>query len=233
MTTVRNTTEFYLHESEKYGFTHPFNQWEFLSCDTYTCPNCESSDRDRLMWMYVMDLIQSRYRGQKIRVIEFAPTVTLSPRFRADDRISYRSCDLFVDGVDDQLDLMNLSTYEDQSVDIWICSHVLEHVDDDTKALGELRRILNLRGVGIVLVPVSLITEGVIEDRSAVTEAERWSKFGQGDHLRLYSKAGLLSRITDAGFEVEEVGKDYFGRKLLRQVGVVDSARLYVVRRNS
>ena len=52
----------------------------------------------------------------------------------------------------------------DESVDVVICNHILEHVADDRKAMCELHRILRRGGWGVVLVPQDLNREKTFED---------------------------------------------------------------------
>jgi len=121
-----------------------------------------------------------------------------------------------------------MACYEDGRFGAFICSHVLEHVADDLAAVRELWRVLEPGGWGIVMVPVHLKSEE-IDERPTSTEAERWQLFGQGDHVRLYSKSGLVSRLEAAGFRVLQLGREYFGQERMRRFGLAASSVLYVV----
>lgn len=44
--------------------------------------------------------------------------------------------------------------YSDQSFDVIYCSHVLEHIHDDMKAMAEFFRVLRNGGWAILLVPI-------------------------------------------------------------------------------
>lgn len=101
--------------------------------------------------------------------------------------LDYWSSDLLADNVDVKADLVELP-YGDSSVDIFLCSHVLEHVEDDRRAIAELYRILKPGGWGIAIVPILLTLSDVYEDASIISEADRWRHFAQGDHFRLYLK---------------------------------------------
>ena len=111
----------------------------------------------------------------------------------------------------------------------YYCSHVLEHVPDDKKALCELYRILKPQGLGILMVPIILDLAEIDEEPTVIDETERWRRFGQNDHVRLYSKNGFIKRVKDAGFLIHQYGKDYFGEKLFEQNGITNQSILYVV----
>jgi SAM-dependent methyltransferase len=135
-----------------------------------------------------------------------------------------------MDGVDDIVDITDMSDYADGSFDLFICSHVLEHVSDDRRALTELHRILAPGGVGIVMVPVA--PEGAFDEDPLVTdERERWRRFAQGDHVRLYDKSTLQTRIRDSGFELEALDSRAFGPTDFGKYGIAPGSVLYTVRR--
>ena len=89
----------------------------------------------------------------------------------------------------------------DNSFDMVLCYHVLEHIPDDRKAMSELYRVLKPEGICYIQTPFN---DGEIyEDKSIITPEGRLEHFGQDDHLRIYSATGLKSRLEQVGFEVE------------------------------
>ncbi|MBK6634354.1 MAG: class I SAM-dependent methyltransferase [Chitinophagaceae bacterium] len=84
-----------------------------------------------------------------------------------------------MEGVDDKLDLQDLHLYKDHSFDVFVCSHILEHVDDDIKAMKELYRILKPGGWGIAMVPIIESVTETHEDPSIKEENLRLKYFGQ------------------------------------------------------
>jgi ubiquinone/menaquinone biosynthesis C-methylase UbiE len=134
-----------------------------------------------------------------------------------------------MDGIDDRVDVTDMCTYADNQFDFFICSHVLEHVMDDRKALGELYRVLKPMGQGILMVPIVLGIEEIDEDPSITDDAERWRRFGQHDHVRLYSKHGFIDRVSEAGFRIHQHGWEYFGKEVFTRNGVASQSILYVV----
>ena len=92
----------------------------------------------------------------------------------------------------------------DNSVDVVLCNHILEHVADDRKALRELHRILKPGGWGILLSPVDRDYEQTYEDDSIVDPDERTRIFGQYDHRRIYGQ-DYVDRLRGAGFEAADI----------------------------
>jgi ubiquinone/menaquinone biosynthesis C-methylase UbiE len=132
-------------------------------------------------------------------------------------------------GVDDKIDLTNMDIYEDNSYDIFICSHVLEHVPDDRKAMSELHRVLKPGGWGIAMVPVLSSVKEIDEDPSIMEPSERWRRFGQDDHVRVYSKDGFKKRLKDSGFKVKEYSKNDFSDGDFENNGISARSILYIV----
>ena len=133
-----------------------------------------------------------------------------------------------MDGVDDVVDITDMPMYSDGSFDFFICSHVLEHVSDDGTALKELHRILAPGGRGIVMTPVA--PEGSFDEDPAVTdEAERRRRFAQGDHVRLYDRSTLCSRIRKSGFEVSALDSSIFGDETFSRHAIALGSVLYIV----
>src|SRR5688572_7737329 len=89
----------------------------------------------------------------------------------------------------------------DESWDVVVANHVLEHVDD-RKALAEIRRVLTPGGFAIFSFPLALGFEQTYENPAITSRAERELHFGQWDHVRYYG-ADAADRIAAAGFEVE------------------------------
>ena len=98
-------------------------------------------------------------------------------------------------------DLTNMP-FEADTFDLVICSHVLEHVPDDAKAMREIVRILKPGGCAMLLVPLATDGLGTEEDSSINDPQEQERRFGLWDHVRLYGREDFLARLTEAGFEV-------------------------------
>lgn len=146
------------------------------------------------------------------------------------NRIGFTTADLY--NVDAQLKLdIQKTGLPDDSYDVVICNHVLEHVDDVMTALLEMKRIIRPGGFFICSFPVDPDIDLVDEDKSVTSEEERLHRFGQSDHVRLF---GIHADrfMTDAGFDVSFIeGRDYPDEILpVTAPGKYDINRLYLCR---
>jgi SAM-dependent methyltransferase len=82
---------------------------------------------------------------------------------------------------------------------------VLEHVDDDLKAMSEILRVLKPAGWAILQVPFfPPLPEATEQDITVTDPAERERRFGQDDHVRKYG-LDYADRIRSQGFDVNEI----------------------------
>jgi O-antigen biosynthesis protein len=221
--------DMYEEEARKHGFPLPISGAETLNRAAYSCTRCGASDRDRLCALFLRENRTSE-TNPRPRLVHFAPARALDQCVR---RLGYevRTTDLFMDGVDDRLNIEHLDAYPEGSFDGLICSHVLEHVPNDRQAMRELFRILRPGGWGIVLVPLNLSVEKTDEDPSVTDVHERWRRFGQDDHIRLYARRDFIARLKEPGFVVEELGIAHFGEHAFRINAIAPGSILYVARK--
>lgn len=222
----------YLRNMREHGYVYLVSSIETLNLPAYTCPACDASDRERLYALHFGQVLPSLDQGRRYRLVEFAPAPGrgLQKKFQAFPFLEYRSADLVLQTVDDRLDITDMRAYADRSVDFFLCSHVLEHVPDDRKAMRELHRILKPGGFGIIMVPLVHGVEETHEDPAIDTQALRWKYYGLADHVRQYGKRDFLDRLGAAGFRVDQLGIDHFGKESFHRFGIADDSVLYVVR---
>ena len=135
-------------------------------------------------------------------MLHFAPEPGVEEHLRRRvDR--YASADLDPGSGDLTIDITAIEL-PDASFDAIICSHVLEHVPDDERAMRELQRVLTPGGWAIVMVPIDHGRETTLEDPSTTDPDDRRELFWQEDHVRLYA-LDIVDRLTRAGFHVEHV----------------------------
>jgi len=118
------------------------------------------------------------------------------------NNLDYTTADLVSPLADVKIDVQAMP-FENDSFDIVICNHVLEHVEDDIKAMKEIYRILRKGGFAIMQVPFSSSMERTHEDSSITDPRERERQFRQKDHLRLYGK-DYTERVKKAGFVIRD-----------------------------
>ena len=122
------------------------------------CPRCGSKERHRLQYLILRELA-ARDGVRRDRVLHCAPEPFIARELKKQYR-HYESADLYAAGVDHKVDLRDLP-FEDTQYDLVFASHVLEHIDDDLAALGEIRRVL--RPGGLAVLPVPIIGDETVE----------------------------------------------------------------------
>jgi predicted SAM-dependent methyltransferase len=118
-------------------------------------------------------------------------------------------------------------SFKENSFDVIICNHVLEHTQDDRKAMHELYRILNPKGWAILQVPISNLLETTYEDLAIKKPEEKEKKFGQRDHVRIYGK-DYKYRLEDVGFKVDVFNfANEFDKNLAYKFGISINENIY------
>lgn len=94
-------------------------------------------------------------------------------------------------GVGERLEVCQgdlLSLAEEGAYDLIIALEVLEHIDDDRRALATIRELLKPKGHFLISVPAHM-------SKWAITDV--W-----GGHVRRYERAELREKLEAAGFEI-------------------------------
>lgn len=109
----------------------------------------------------------------------------------------YETADLRMRDVDHTVDLTDLP-FADGTYDVVFASHVLEHIADDHRALGEIRRVL--RPGGLAVLPVPLVAEHTVEyPEPNPNEAYHVRAPGYADYYERYH--AVFSRVDLFGSE--------------------------------
>lgn len=164
-------------------------------------PSTFSLERHRLLWLYLKK--ETNFFTTPKKVLHIAPEQCFLKLFRKQDNLEYITSDLHSPIADVKADICDLP-FEENTFDVVFCNHVLEHIEDDKKAMSELHRVLKPKGMGIFQIPGDLNIEKTYEDFSITSPKKRTKHFGQYDHVRVYGK-DYYDRLRKAGFEVNEV----------------------------
>ena len=162
-------------------------------------PGTLSLERHRQMWLYLQN--ETHFFTEKLKVLHIAPEQEFLRKFKKMKNLDYTSADLFSPIVDVKADILDLP-FPDETFDVVICNHVLEHIVDDQKAMSELFRVMKKQSWGIVQVPMKNSLQKTYEDFSITDPKERQKHFGQYDHVRWYGM-DYFDRLKNAGFEVD------------------------------
>ena len=107
--------------------------------------------------------------------------------------------------VDVQMDIQNMNLVGDESFDAFFALHVLNHVENDRKALSEIHRVLTPGGIAVLTVPYregesTSIYENVTEHYGS----EALAKYGVGSYRRygLQDVLKLFGELFDVQVEV-------------------------------
>jgi len=175
------------------------------------CPVCHGCDRTRMMMLYLeREAGVGRVDGGgPKRVLHVAPDYGLYLWLRRQKGVAYTGTDIDATRYRHIENMrsadLTAAPFPDDAFDIVICSHVLEHVPDDARALGEIRRILAPGGHALLLTPLALDGLGTDEDPALHDPVEQDRRFGQWDHVRIYGRDDFLARMRAAGFETRAV----------------------------
>jgi hypothetical protein len=163
------------------------------------CPFCGSLERHRSFWLFMKN--KTDIFSRRVTILHFAPPTCLYGKFSLLPNVFYVTADIDQPSVSVRLDIQ-LIPFKKNSFDFILCSHVLEHVPDDQKAMRELFRILKPGGRAIIQVPIEFSRDETFEDFSTTKHEERERIFGQADHVRIY-RIDYECRLSDAGFIVQ------------------------------
>lgn len=162
------------------------------------CPFCGSRSRTRRLYSFLNEnkLIHGK-------VLHFSPSRSVYRLLNKNQNITYFSTDFEDEFLADYRYDITKIPIENNFFNLIICYHILEHIEDDKKAMAELFRVLKPEGTCIIQTPFK--AGDIYEDFSKTTEIERLEAFGQEDHVRIYSVEGLQKRLKESGFTTIEI----------------------------
>jgi SAM-dependent methyltransferase len=168
------------------------------------CPNCLSNARERL----VIAMLQHHVNIDNKKILHLSPEKNVYQYLKSRSQVVttdlvpgfYKNIDKHIK----QEDAMAFS-FADQSFDVVIANHVLEHISDDLKAMSEIFRVLKKGGVAVLQIPYSETISATIEEPLIDNPAKQSALFGQKDHIRIYQLNDYISRLGQSGFIVSKI----------------------------
>jgi SAM-dependent methyltransferase len=151
----------------------------------YQCPSCGCNDRDRHLWLYLRATgVSQQLKGSTI--LHVAPEMRLETLLAACQPAHYVRGDLHPMRPHHQALNLESLAFEDNSLDLVICNHVLEHVLDLDKVLDEIHRCLRPGGILIAQTPYAPLLKHTLEMSRVPDGATAHLLYGQEDHVRLF-----------------------------------------------
>lgn len=190
------------------------------------CPICKANDRMR--WVdYVISKFTNIYKNKCV-VLHIAPEKSIEDKIRQNYKCKYITGDI-QEGVADCCVNVEKMEFPDNYFDYIIINHVLEHVENERKAVGELSRCLKDGGTLIFSMPICLDQE-TFEDPNIVSITDRERYYGQMDHVRLYGN-DVIKRFNDMGINaVELCVKNILSKNKIKKLRLSEEDRIYIAK---
>ena len=189
------------------------------------CPRCNSKARHRRLWLHLEE--HGFLDHGPVRLLDVGPWPSLAMALRRRPGVAHVGIDLRSEGR--HVDVVGDATclpVRPRSFDIALCTHVLEHVDDDLRLMRELHQSLGPAGVAIVSVPLCMDAP-THEDPSITDPVERERLFGERGHVRLYGP-DLRDRLESSGFHVRVDWATRIDEQTRRRHGLRTDEHLFV-----
>jgi SAM-dependent methyltransferase len=203
------------------GFAH--GPRSFRARSLSYCPRCNAKARHRRQWLYLQQ--RTNLFSDRLRVLDVSPNFGMARRLFKLPNLDYVRADLYpAHNLDIRMDLA-VAPLRSDSFDAVICTHVLEHVQEDRKAIREIWRVLRPGGWAIISVPIRL-EERTFEDPTITTPSARQRAFGEAAHVRLYGY-DLGERLEQGGFQVQLDLGNQVERQTRDRYGLRDDEHLF------
>ena len=165
------------------------------------CPGTLSLERHRLLWLYLKR--KTTFLKDPLKVLHIAPEQVFFCKFKSFTHWNYTTTDLHSPLADIKADICDLP-FENNTYDLILCNHVLEHISNDHKAMEELFRVLKIGGTLIAQVPLEENRSKTFEDNNIKDKTKRKEIFGQYDHVRVYG-TDYYKRLESVGFKAQGI----------------------------
>jgi predicted SAM-dependent methyltransferase len=197
-----------------------FAEFGIVPREDAKCIWCGALERHRLVWLYFKKMTDL-FDGRPKSVLHIAPERMFENLLKHQFNSGYFTADLSDSKAMVRMDITHVD-YAEETFDVIYCSHVLEHVSNDRRAIHELHRILKSDGWAVLLIPIT--ADRTFEDPSVTKPSERLKLFGQEDHVRRYGP-DFVERLNEAGFKVKVIAaSDFLTEEEITHMGITDAA---------
>jgi SAM-dependent methyltransferase len=165
------------------------------------CPACMSTARERLM----IALFSTRIPVAGKNILHLSPEHNVFRFLKKQAAVT--TADLmpgFYRNIDPHIQFADAThlPFPDNTFNLVIGNHIMEHIPDDRLAMREIYRVLQPGGTAVLQVPFSETISHTLEEPSIRDPKKQSQLFGQKDHVRIYALADYLLRLQQAGCQV-------------------------------
>lgn len=183
------------------------------------CPICRAAERERLESIY-LNKINNYFNKNKMKILHFAPENCIYNAFFANYGDLYWPVDIdeAIPIVRKRIDIMDID-FEDETFDLIICNHVLEHVNNANIAIKEITRVIKSDGICIITVPIDE-KHATLEDDRINTDKLRIKYYGEANHVRMFGN-DFEDILRKNGLQTEKIfARDLLAKEELRMAGL-------------
>ena len=180
------------------------------------CPQCLSLERHR-EFLHLFHTVSRHSNQVPLTILDIAPTLAFSHYCQQDKDIDYLSVDLQSQFAMKHMNLENL-TLPSNSYNVVVCYHVLDYLNNDTKGMSEIHRVLKDDGIAITQEGVDYKNPKTIEWKEALPENEyRIRQYGV-DFFEKWGSVGFQYLLIDreGGYSPVLVSVKNSGQEILK-----------------
>lgn len=210
------------------------NNKPFLNPRKALCPSCHGLERHRHLYAHLLGMIP--FLGGK-HFLHFAPETIFKNILSKVPNINYFDADITPGRATTSIDIKDIP-FPNDSFDYVMAIHVLEHIDDDAKAMSEIYRVLKHGGTAILAVPflnflvnapflridgtamshlLKLNLDETFELPGKRTPDECFALYGQNDHVRIYGLKDFCNRLEKQNFTLKISDSESFPEEFKRR----------------
>lgn len=189
---------------------------------TITCNNCLSESKQRLISQYLKN-----YNFKNKSILHFAPEDCMIKFINKNNIYTkYILADINPTKEIKKVDITDIE-FQNNTFDLIICSHVLEHVNEK-KAIKELKRIIKVNGSILLLFPIIDSWDKTYRNDNITNDYDRERHFLQHDHLQLFGRE-IEKELSDDNFSLKKITP--FGKECVKY-GINQGESLFVLEKN-